>query len=94
MLLSPLFRNAAPGNLGKPDLMNLPSRSKIALPKMPSLRQQQLEGKDKAARQPIENDDQIDLTLDDFEFDQTAATLKVSFSLVLEAARNLHVQFS
>ena len=77
MLLSPLFRNAAPGNLGKPDLMNLPSRSKIALPKMPSLKPEE---KGKAAMHSAEDEDQMDLTLDDFEFATTAATWEVIIS--------------
>lgn len=63
MLLSPIFKNAAPGNLGKPDLGNLPVRSKIALPKMPSLKHQTPEEAISSAS-GIAND-HIDLTIDD-----------------------------
>ena len=54
-----MFKNAAPGNLGRPDLLNLPARSKIALPKMPSLQNSAIDRKGDTGNQA---DDHVDLT--------------------------------
>lgn len=65
--MAPLFKHAAPGNLGRPDLANLPSRSKIALPKMPSLQQHQLPDKAATLSPSPPEDEHIDLTQNDVE---------------------------
>lgn len=80
ILLSPLFQSVAPGNLGKPELGNLPIRTRVALPKMPSIKHQAepLIGIVEASSVKDE-DEKVDLTLEDFdnEGDGISAALQV-----------------